>query len=947
MFLQFSAKNIVLLTGLISWFALPSIAQVTPDNTTSTTITNDGAQTTINDGDRSGDNLFHSFRDFSLPNGGEAFFNNANDIVNIFSRVTGGNVSNIDGLLRANGGANLFLINPAGILFGNNARLDIGGSFYGTSADSILFEDGEFSATDLDNPPLLTINAPIGLNFRDNPGEITVRGSNLAVNSGQSLTLIGGNLSLQEGARLFGFGGRVQLGGVSSSGIVNLDENLNLGFPEDISLADITLSDNATVNVSANNGGEIALFARNLALTNNSSLIAGIAQNTGSPNAQAGDITIAASGEITLDGNNVIFNRVENNGIGNAGNINISANSLILNNNSSIGGEIVGRGDSGNINFNIVNSIDINEGSSIRSLVDRNAVGNAGDITIDTGILRLSGGNNRSLIFANTRGTGDAGNLRINASDAISLTASSLLSQIESGATGNGGEVTVTTPSLTLIDDGLILTNSDGIGNSGDIKIESSGNVLLDRGQLQTRVREPGRGNAGNIVINTRSLTQRGENANILADNQAEGDAGNITINATDSVVLNGPVNLIISQIQDNVVGNAGNIDISSPLLSLNNFSLISSNVRRGSIGRAGDISVDVDTLQITNGAALDALTENNFQGGDINIEANLVELTDGGKIVTSADSGGNAGTINLNVAGDLIISNNNPPTPSPFEETVLRDLVLESGLFASTIGDATGNGGSIVVEANSIQLADNGSISATTSSGNGGNVTLDVEGILSLSNDSLISAESNGLGNGGNIKIDSNFVVAFPNENNDIRANAQQGQGGNINITTRSVFGIQERPSDDLTNDIDASSQFGLSGDVLINTSDIDATQGVVELSTNVVKEQETVATTCSSESRDNSSLTIQGKGGILPQPTDEFFVENIAIDNKLSSETENQSSSVEAAQYPPILTSKGAIYPARGVVVKPDGGIILTKYPTDNLDRGVVSTSKNCADN
>ncbi len=100
---------------------------------------------------------------------------NAESISNIFSRVTGRNISNIDGLIRANGSASLFLINPAGIIFGENARLDIGGSFYGSTASSILFEDGEFSAADLANPPLLTVNAPIGLGFRDHPGDIVNR----------------------------------------------------------------------------------------------------------------------------------------------------------------------------------------------------------------------------------------------------------------------------------------------------------------------------------------------------------------------------------------------------------------------------------------------------------------------------------------------------------------------------------------------------------------------------------------------------------------------------------------------------------------------------------------------------------------------------------------------------------------------------------------------------
>jgi filamentous hemagglutinin family protein len=137
-----------------------ALAQVTSDGTVNTQVTENGNTTEITGGETRGDNLFHSFRDFSVGTGDTASFLNANDIANIFSRVTGGNISNIDGLISANGSANLFLINPAGILFGENARLDVGGSFLGSSASSILFEDGEFSTTDLDNPPMLTINAP-------------------------------------------------------------------------------------------------------------------------------------------------------------------------------------------------------------------------------------------------------------------------------------------------------------------------------------------------------------------------------------------------------------------------------------------------------------------------------------------------------------------------------------------------------------------------------------------------------------------------------------------------------------------------------------------------------------------------------------------------------------------------------------------------------------------
>ena len=169
--------HLLLLELFITSAIAPQVtAQISPDGTTDTTVNSTDNVINIERGDRAGDNLFHSFEEFSVPNGSEAFFNNANDIVNIFSRVTGGDISNIDGLIRANGDASLFLINPAGIIFGEGAALNIGGSFFSSTAESIVFSDDvEFSATDRDNAPLLTINMPIGLNFGNNPGNIAVK----------------------------------------------------------------------------------------------------------------------------------------------------------------------------------------------------------------------------------------------------------------------------------------------------------------------------------------------------------------------------------------------------------------------------------------------------------------------------------------------------------------------------------------------------------------------------------------------------------------------------------------------------------------------------------------------------------------------------------------------------------------------------------------------------
>ncbi|MGL5076483.1 MAG: filamentous hemagglutinin N-terminal domain-containing protein, partial [Waterburya sp.] len=478
-------------------------AQVTSDGTTGTIVNANGNNFEINEGKRSGGNLFHSFGEFSVPSGGEAVFNNPVDVDNILSRVTGGEISNIDGLIEAQGSANLFLINPAGIIFGQGASLAIGGSFYGSTADSILFEDGEFSAVNNLNQPILTINAPIGLGLRDNPGDIVVNGTpnatkqfdsaQLSVLEDQSINLIGGNLDFND-ARISAPGGNVTLAALEAAGIVNINENGNLNLAENLTRGNISL-DNSGVSVvgDSNNGegGSINLDGNNIELLNRSNLVSGIEANSGFAEAQAGNINLNATGTINLNGQSVIQNIVDSGAEGNSGNVEITTANLSFPN-GAITTSTLGKGDSGDVLVNATKSITLDgttpDGqfvSVIGSEVAPGAVGNGGNVELTTANLSISNG---AAINAGTVGEGDGGTILVDASESITLdgttpdsqSRSTIVSEVAPGAKGNGGDIELTTANLAISNGAAISVGTFGKGDGGNVSVNASESITLD-----------------------------------------------------------------------------------------------------------------------------------------------------------------------------------------------------------------------------------------------------------------------------------------------------------------------------------------------------------------------------------------------------------------------------------------------------------------------------------
>ena len=1006
-------KSCLLAVALCS-LPVAAIAQISPDGSTSTTVDTNGNISTIEAGLQAGGNLFHSFGDFSVPNGSEAYFNNAANIDNILSRVTGGNVSNINGLIRANGTANLFLINPAGIVFNDGARLDLGGSFYGSTADSILFPEGvEFSAS---NPvaPVLTINAPIGLNLRNEPGTITVNNSNLGVSPGQSLNLVAGEISL-DGSNLNAPGGTVNLGSVATAGTVSFTESdLNFG---DLSFADISLSNGATVNVNQAGSGAIDIDANSLTLTDRSILNGGIDSATSTAQTQAGDVTLDLTETLALESGSLIRNNLSSVSSGNAGNIAIAARDLAIDDGSRIVTITQGSGNTGNIDLDVAENINLNRDGEIKSQVLPGAVGNGGDINLATDSLTLT---EESLIFSNVSGQGDAGSINLAVSDRIILDSSNLQARVEFGGIGNSGDINITTDSLILRNssqEGLssgILTSTAGLGNAGNIMIREAAEISLeDASTIQTQVQPEGVGTGGNIEISTGNLSLTGNlidrASSLLSNSSGNGDAGDIIINASENVTLD-RYGLILSQAtagqgdagdvtinseglflnrgtyiisntgnaqspQFNITGNAGNVTIDSSIVKIDNFSQITSNTLANAEGNSGNISItNADTLSVTKGSNINSLTENSFDGGAITVDANNIELATGGKIITATTSEGNAGNVNLNVTEQVTVDGENAPTPTEefrFEEELLQNLEQITGLLADTTNLSTGDGGNVlisnpdrvsirngarvavdsqgrgaggnlVIEADSFSLDNGSQLIAETDFGQPqqrpSNIILNIDDVVTLDGDSTISARAFNNANGGNVTIDTEFIVAFPAETdgNDIVANASEGSGGNINITAEEIFGLSEGKSTpgNMTNDLDVSSEFGFDGNLSLNTPDVDATEGVRELSEGAISAEDRVQQACSANSVNTSSLSLQGRGNIPRKPTDILSSDYIVPSARAAQMSENNSQEREAIAkrtQTPIDTARGAIYPARGLKITETGKIVLT-HSTDN---------------
>ncbi|MFN6540713.1 MAG: filamentous hemagglutinin N-terminal domain-containing protein [Nostoc sp. EkiNYC01] len=918
------------------------------DGTTPTTPGICTGSCNIGGGLQRGSNLFHSFSQFNVDRGATVLFLDPG-VRNILTRVTGNKPSNILGTLGISGGnANLFLINPNGIIFGSNAKLDVGGSFVGTTANAVQFGNQGFFRASASEIPLLTVN-PSALFYESANGVIQnnsiasagVDSTNspvlgLRVPDGRSLLLVGGELNL-DGGRLNAFGGRVELGGLAESGVIGLDvdnNNFRLSFPENTALADVLLTNGARVDVTASGGGNITVNAGNIGISGNQTRIFnGI--NSGIIGDQSGDITLNATGAVTVTDGSRIVNRVRPEAEGNSGNINIKARSLSLSNGGQVQAVTFGKGNAGSVNIDVRNGTVtvIGEESRLDSSVGETGIGNGDDIKITARELYVKDG---GFVNTGTFGQGNAGNVLLEVSDLISLESainSGIFSIVSDGAVGDGGKIEIATRSLSL---------------TGGSQIASS------------------------------VLTKTTENLG------GQGNGGNITINASDSVTISGA---------------SPETGFSSGLLAA---------TETGAEGRAGNITINTAAFHIANGGVVNTQTLNQSNGGNITINATTFEAINGGQIITSTSNSGNAGNITVKATDRITLSGSDATFAqrrAEFPDEVQNEGDA-SGLFASTRADSTGLGGNIAIEtgrfiikdraqisvssqgkedagnidvnAHILSLDNQGKLTSETQSGKGGNINLQLRDLLLMRRNSKVSTnagKAESIGDGGNIKINASngFIVAAPLENNDITANAFSGSGGNISITTKSIFGFVRRSGADIqrldpdgldpnnvpTSDITSFSQQNpsLNGTIQINSPDADPSKGLAELPVNAVDASQQVAAECNASGKPSrSSFTVMGRGGVPSNPVEPLTGDRVLVDwIALEPEAKNSVNGVQnrvviskqrnrkhTLQKANSISKPTQIVEAQGWVVDANGNVVLVaQIPTATPHNSAVASA------
>jgi filamentous hemagglutinin family protein len=927
---------------LVAWAALlptAATAQITPDATLGpessrvrpgAALRRGGTADLIEGGATRGVNLFHSFSEFNVEDGQRVYFANPDGIANILSRVTGTDMSDINGTLGVDGTANLFLLNPNGFNFGPNARLDLLGSFLATTGDGFLFPDGfAFGATDPQAPPLLTVSAPMGVQYSGRtPGAITVNsrrqiGSNtdgtpiyegLSVPVGRNLSLLGGEVVLDRGV-LNAPGGRVEILGLKGQGNVTFDSTNR--FPnaqtENLGTTSISILNAAEISSSVKAGiaGDIEIDGDPILIRNSSIRADGFNAQT------SGDFAVITIGPFTenltvresnLSARNLNLNTSEF-GAGYAGNIEIFASNILIQNSNLLTDGFAGRvtiqSDSNSSTptptptLIRIDNTDITSRYFFEGEISDRGFGNI-EVTARNGSIEIerSDFSASAYVDANSSNSKTAGDITINASDQIwidqsQLTNNGIIGRILIGTDDesvnlenrNGGELAPNR--IAIYDSRLSTVNSINAERTGRI-IVFADNISIRESQMLSD------GFAGGIAIvtneNSRGSIRIADNTTIRSQDLFPGERTEETIqgpNANSTVRIlapHGSIRLSGSRVttsgyaspngEDSI--NAGDIEMNASNQIRVDRSNLSSN------GRIGTIYLGIDTSDSTDSEVMPdrvAINRSRLSTNNSNTEiTGDIVITASGQIFvrqSNLAANGHLGRIiigEFTQQNDVVIVSSSPQNllvqNSEFSTINLSDPKNDRSL---TVGES----GNIDFEAiSSIELNNSRLSSSTHGVYNAGDISLRAEDEIILNNTDLFGTVERGRDHrptdqGGDLSIAaSNISLLNGSQLQSLVRRSQQGNSGEIRLFSDTIrlegFNEQSQPSGIFSNNNakagDAGRIFVLTdalrlSDQAIISTDSRSTAGAIGLQSDLLLMQ------------NNSEIAARaaGNGGVL----------------------------------------------------------------------------------
>ncbi|HAI67932.1 MAG TPA: hypothetical protein DCM38_00675 [Gammaproteobacteria bacterium] len=791
-------------------------------------------------GQQHGNNLFHSFQYFNLQSHESAIFSGPEQINTIIGRVTGGQPSHIDGLLRSTiPGADLYFINPDGILFGPNAQLDLQGSFHASTADYLRLEKGgRFDARHPQNS-LLNVAPVQAFGFlTDTPASLFIEDSQLSLQPEQTFSLVSGDITLM-GAQLFAPSAQLNLVSVAQKGEVNVSHLDTLAFDQQ---GLISFSNQTLLNVNGVGAGEVLIRGGQLVMRDSAIQADTLAFQDGK------GINIKLTESLDISGDLVALSN-DTFGSGNAGHIMISAPHIDL-----IGSAI--------------------DASSLSS-------GRGGDITITADQLKLKAG---ARISSNVFSTGSGGDLHINSSELVSLSGQRAKPFIHHDITFEQQASTLNTSTFNSGQAGQINLITDYLNMSGStIAADSLANEALSTA-----------GNAGHVVLQAKAVTLT-DGARITASTLGSGQGGNILMQVDGPISLEGEGEKVTysgilsrSLSQSDGAGCGGNITLTANQLTLKSGATISASTFGA--GDGGTITIKINGLAtitgddsrgegsfIGAGAWSDA--DNAGEGGSIVLEAEALQIIGGAGIETGTGGPGDGGNTTIKVSGktELLGKRSGDDRPSRILTAsegrmenaghagaiVLetQELYLTDNTTISVLSEGPGQGGNLTIKAQRIIAEERSSISASSiRQGDAGNLIIQVEEGIKLQNSHITTASNSAdggnitliaptgyfylnnaeittsvkakSGNGGNINLNAEFIIL---KDGHILSQSFQGDGGKIQIKTSGIYNFSEGELEEFINA--QSSGGGIDGEVKIDSPAINLDELLVVLPSEFVE--------------------------------------------------------------------------------------------------------------